>query len=71
MRCVPDFRGDVKETIWAFGAGWSAGECAMQQHLKQVFEPEIPDSNVLAEADAEVSAMDWMFGFEYETEVYR
>lgn len=71
LRCVPEFRGDVKKTIQTFGAGWPAGERAMQQHLKQVFEPEMPDSNVLADVYAKVAAMDWMFGFEYETEAYR
>jgi len=68
LHCVPEFRGDVVETIQAFGAGWPAGECLLERHLKQIFEPEMPDSNILADADAYTAAMDWMFGFEYESE---
>jgi hypothetical protein len=68
LRCIPEFRGDVKETIRAFGVGWPAGERLLERHLKQIFEPEMPDSNVLAEVDAAVAAMDWMIGFKYATE---
>lgn len=68
LRCVPEFRGDVLETIWAFGAGWPAGEHLMQRLLKNIFEPEIPEFCVLAEADAAIAAMDWMMGFEYDAQ---
>ncbi|KAF1923682.1 uncharacterized protein M421DRAFT_9470 [Didymella exigua CBS 183.55] len=68
LRCVPEFRGNVKETTRAFGMGWPAGERLLQRHLKQIFEPEMPDSNVLAEAEADIAAMEWMIGFEYAIE---
>lgn len=68
LRCVPEFRGDVEETIRALGVGWPAGERILERHLKQIFKPEMPDPNVLTDADAYVAAMDWMVGFKYEFE---
>ncbi|KAF3041732.1 hypothetical protein E8E12_007854 [Didymella heteroderae] len=69
LHCVPEFRGDVKETIQAFGAGWPAGERLIQRHLKDVFEPEEPNLDWLAEAEAYFAAVEWTTGFEYESEV--
>ncbi|KAF3033108.1 hypothetical protein E8E11_002164 [Didymella keratinophila] len=67
LRCVPEFRGNVKEAIRAFGWGWPAGERIIERHLKQMFEPDIPDPNILKEADAYIAAMEWMHEFGYDT----
>lgn len=68
LRCVPGFRGDVKEYIRAFGAGWPAGERLLECHLRVIFEPEMPDSELLREIEADHEAVDWMLAFAYEAE---
>ncbi|KAF2623029.1 hypothetical protein BU25DRAFT_479614 [Macroventuria anomochaeta] len=66
LRCVPAFRGGVDEVVRAFEMGWSPSEQILRQHLAVIFEPEMPDMKVLADADAEIAAMAWMIGFEYK-----
>ncbi|KZM28322.1 uncharacterized protein EKO05_0003614 [Ascochyta rabiei] len=66
LRSIPHFRSDVDECLIAFGKGWPAGEEIMRRELRKLFEPEMPDLEVLRDAEAGIAAVEWMLEFQYE-----
>ena len=66
LRCIPEFRGRVDEVLMAFGLGWPTGEAIVRQHLVKIFESELPDMNILQNAETDIAATDWMLDFQYE-----
>ncbi|KAF9692070.1 hypothetical protein EKO04_009875 [Ascochyta lentis] len=68
MRSIPQFRADVDECLVALGMGWPAGEQVLEKEVRKLFEPEMPDMDVLREADVEIAVVEWMLAFEYGIE---